>query len=53
MLDTREMINTIQPRANLALIMSSVEYKPVLQLSANSAVRKRNNSYPQVAKDFP
>lgn len=53
MLDRREVINAIQPHANLALVMTFVEYKPIAPFSANSTVRKINNSYPQVAKGFP
>lgn len=52
MLDPREMMNTIEPHANLALIMTFVEYKPVPAFSPNSTVSKINNLHPQVAQAF-
>lgn len=40
-------MNTIQTHADLVLIMTFVEYKPVPAYGANSTVSKRSNLHPK------
>lgn len=46
MWDPREMMNTIQTHANSALVMTSVEFKPVPVFRGNDTVMKINNFHP-------